>query len=378
MPNVYITLPNVDESVFRPIVADLAKQIQSFTNLNFVEDIRFLNYNNNIQTPSKGIDNENSRYASFSGQNRIWIEAEEDYNQDGWSSSVIEKDEHWPLFFDSKLDVFIAPILVPSNLTLKIKFSTNSRDEARRWRDDITMRLAVLRDGHQHKLTFNLNLPVSIWELLESVWVNREAVKGYGQPLDEYIKEFSDSDLTIVSNSQGQHRTFAFRRILNRVNGHFEVSPLPDKPSYDEGSGAWVCNIDYKITYDRPVGCRVRYPIVVHNQFLPDKFISWNVEPPAPTDLPKKLSISMHAFSQFESYAINGYNASQDAFIQIPNIDDFVPVVAPVGTVTVVLALIKLKTEEPQILMNLAELDDSLLDLDILDFIKETEFFFYE
>ena len=183
MPNVSIVLPNVDESVFRPLVADLTKQVQELTNLNFVEDIRFLNYNGSVQTFDSAVTDEKSRYASFSGQNRIWVEAQEDYNQDGWASSVIERDEHYPLFVDSKLGVHIAPILVPSDVILKMKFTTSSRDEARKWRDDITMRLAQLRNGTQHTLSFNINLPVPIWNLVADIWEAREKVKGYGQPL---------------------------------------------------------------------------------------------------------------------------------------------------------------------------------------------------
>ena len=346
MPNVSIVLPNVDESVFRPLIADLTSQIQELTNLNFVEDIRFLNYNGSVQTPDSSVTDLKSRYASFSGQNRIWIEAEEDYNPEGWSSSVIEREEHWPLFVDSQLGVNIAPILIPSNVTLKFKFSTNSRDEARKWRDDIAMRLAQLRDGYQHTLTFNINLPTAIWELVSDIWEAREKIKGYNQPLDEYIKEHSDSDLTIVSNALGHHRTFAFKRRMARINGRFDISPLPEKPTYEEAGGIWECSIAYKITYDRPLGCRIRYPIMVHNQFLSDKYIMETNVNQNMNDKQKKLSMSMFDFSQFESYQLNGYNCSQDAFIQIPSIDDYVYRVTPKGTATVLLGLLQIEKEE--------------------------------
>lgn len=374
MPNVSIVLPNVDESVFRPLISDLTAQIQELTNLNFVKDVRFLNYNGSVQTYDSAVTDMKARYASFSGQNRIWIEAEENYNERGWSNSIVERDEHPPLFLDAALGVTISPVLVPSDVILKMKFTTNSRDEARKWRDDIAMRLVQMRDGHQHTLTFNINLPIPIWNLITDIHAARENVKGYGQPLDEYIKQHSDPDLTIVSNAKGQQRTFAFRRKMARINGHFDISPLPEKPTYDESGGIWECTIAYKITYDRPLGCRIRYPIMVHNQFLPDKYIVDTRKDQNMNDKHKKLSMSMSYWSQFESYRINGYNCHQDAYIQIPEIDDYTYRVKPKGTATVVLGLMKLEKEEPQILLNLGDLGDVGIDEDILDFIRGVEF----
>ena len=107
----------------------------------------------------------------------------------------------------------------------------------------------------------------------------------------------------------------AFRRVLARVNGRFDISPIPDKPTFDESGGVWECTLSYKITYDRPTGCNVRYPIQVHQQFLDDKYIlPVNVQPNM-NDREKKLSQSQHAFSMFETYKISGYYCHQDAYI---------------------------------------------------------------
>lgn len=374
MPNVKITLPNVNESVFRPLVADLVEQIQELTNLNFVNDIRFLNYGGATQLPDSSVTDKKARYATFASDNRIWIEAEEDYNQDGWSSSITDRPEHYPLFLDKALGVYITPIIIPSDLILKMKFGTNSQDEARRWRDDIAMRLAALREGYQHTLTFSINLPTVIWELVEDIWKAREAVKGYGQDLDEYIKEHADNDLTIVSESSGTQRSLAYRRRMNRINGRFDISPLPEKPTYDEAGGIWECSLTYKITYDRPMGCLVRYPIMVHNQFLPDRYITPGPSPYDYRDVAKKRSVATQALSYFETIAINGYNSNQDAYMRVPSIDDYVFPMTPKGTATYFLGLLQLENETISTLLNLSELGSIYLDEDVLLFIKEVEF----
>lgn len=374
MPNVAITLPNVDESVTRPLVADLTRQLQQFTGLDFVKDVRFMNYNGNVRVPDSAVGESKSRYATFSGQTRMFVEVEEDVNQDGWASTVVDRIEHIPLFADPQLDIWVTPVVVPTDLVLKVRFQTRSRDEARRWRDDIVMRLAQLREGMQHTLTFNINLPTQLWGLIEHVWEKREALGGYDQDYVSYVKQHADKDLTVVSNSAGQQHTFAFRRVLARVNGRFDISPIPDKPTFDESGGVWECTLSYKITYDRPTGCNVRYPIQVHQQFLDDKYIlPVNVQPNM-NDREKKLSQSQHAFSMFETYKISGYYCHQDAYIQIPPFDDFVYRTVPKATATVVLGLLQLEKPGPQVMMNLGDIGDDQIDEDILQFLREVEY----
>lgn len=373
MPNVAITLPNVDESVTRPLVADLTEQLQTLTGLGFVKDVRFMNYDGSVKTSDSSVGEAQNRYAVFSGETRMFVEVEEDVNQDGWASTVVERIEHLPLFADTELDVWITPVVVPTDLTLKVRFQTRSRDEARRWRDDITMRMAQLREGMQHTLRFNINLPEQVWGLVNHIWQKRENLAGYGTDFVTYVKQHSDKDLTVVSNAAGEVQTFAFRRVLARVNGRFDVSPLPDKPTYDQSGGIWECTMSYKVTYDRPTGCVVRYPIQIHQQFLDDKYIIPVNAQPNMNDRDKKLSQSQQAFSMFESYAISGYYCHQDAFIQIPSFDDYVFRFTPKGTATVVLGLLALEQPGSQVVLNLGDLGDEQIDQDILQFIREVE-----
>ena len=373
MPVATITLPNVEESVSRPLIADLTEQVKKLVNLKHVDDVRYMNYNGMVQNPDTAIGDERDRYATFAGKTRLFVEAEEDFNADGWASTVVERIEHLPLVADPALDLWITPVLVACDLTLKFKFQTRSRDEARRWRDDIVMRLAQLREGTQHTLTFNINLPNSVWNLVGNIWRCRERIKGYGETFIEYVRRHSDRDLTVVSNAAGKIETLAFVRRLGQVNGRFVVSPLPEKPTFEESGGVWECSLEYKITYDRPIGCSIRYPIQVHQQFLEDKYILPDVVAPSPNETPRKHSQSQEAFHQFTTYNINGCFSHQDAYAKIPAFDEYVMKTRPRGTATVLLALLQLETEDPQVLFNLSDLGDIIIEPDILEFIKYVE-----
>lgn len=373
MPNVDLPIPNVDEGIVRPMVADLIKQLQTYLHLEHLGNVHYLDDAGGAKSANSAVGEEGS-YARFEGKQRLWVEVEEDYNQEGWASTVVERLEHRAVFEDPGLQIAITPAYVPSDLTIKLRYVTPQRDDARKWRDNLARRLVRLQEMIQHTVTFNMSLPDQVWGFLEDVYVLREGKAPYGEEIDQYLKNHSDPDLTIVSESSGTKRNLVFRRRMARINARFDVSPLPERPNFDQSKGLWECNLTYKLTFDRPFAVVVRYPIMIHNEFLPSQYIVPVNMMPDMRDRAKKLSDSMRAFSQFEAYHINGLNCSQDAFIQVPSIDDFVVPIVPKSTCTYFLGMVKLDTIRPVSLFNMGELGDVMIDEDILEFIREVEY----
>lgn len=373
MPTVELPVPNVDEGIVRPMVADLIKQLQTYLNLEHLGNVHYLDDAGGAKSANSSVGEEGN-YARFEGKQRLWVEVEEDYNHEGWASVVVERQEHRAVFEDPKLLVAITPTYVPSDLTIKLRYVTPQRDDARKWRDNLARRIARLQEMNQHTLTFNMSLPDQVWGFLEEVFVLREGKAPYGDAIDQYLKDHSDTDLTIVSESSGKKRNLVFRRRMARINARFDVSPLPERPNFDQTKGLWECNLTYKLTFDRPFAVVVRYPVMIHNEFLPPDYIVPTTQMPDMRDRPKKLSDSMRAFSRFEAYYINGLNCSQDAFIQVPSIDDFVIPIVPKGTCTFFMGMVKLEEVRPKRLFNLRDLGDVLIDEDVLWFIEDCEY----
>ena len=77
MPNVVIPLPNVDESVSKSVISDLTEQVLDLINLKHIQDVRYINYSGSVQNPDGAVGIDSSRYPTFSGKTRIFVEAEE-------------------------------------------------------------------------------------------------------------------------------------------------------------------------------------------------------------------------------------------------------------------------------------------------------------
>ena len=376
MPKVTIPLVGVNESVSRMVITDLTNQLKEMLGLGHIDDTRITNYNGNIRSFQTAVGSDNNRYASFSGKTRLFVEAEENYNQDGWATANIGRVDAPPLFYDDKLDLYISPDLIPCDLILKFKFQTRSQDEARRWFDDIVAYLNMLRDGSQHRLRHHICLSPVVWTLMHHAYELRENFQGYGESFQDYIQNHSHVGLTLISAADGDLPIFTYGRTLDRVNGKFDISPFPDKPTFDESGGIWECQLSYKVTYDRPTHCSVKYPIQIHQQLLEDKYIIPNNHPSNMNDRRKELTQSQKAFSLFESYNLNGYSVVQDACIRIPDFDDYVIPISPKSTATIMLGLLSLEKTGEQILMNLNDLGDEEIDPDILDYLAKEEYSF--
>jgi hypothetical protein len=378
MPNVVVPLPNIDATVTHAMVADLALQVKKLLELDYVKEMVFVDDSGTSVTPSSfhGVTNvDNNRYARFSGNSRLWIEAREETNVEGWSTMVVEREEFPPVFHDQALDVLVCPVPVSTDLVLKFVFRTPSRDEATRWLSSLTARLARVQEGMQHTLTHSMNLPPAIWNLLIEVYNCRETKAPYEDDFFEYIKANCSTDLTLVSEASGEMTNLSFIRRLSRVNGRFVVSPLPERPSFQKDEAVWECTMEYKVTYDKPISCRVRYPIVVHNSFLPAKYIQESMSNISSNFYDKTVdrSLGQQALSEFEGYQINGYRARQDAYLHIPTIDDFIPRVNIRGTATIALVMVQLDDPPNPVLFNLAELGEANIHSDVLDFLRAGE-----
>lgn len=373
MPNISMTLVETDQSITRPIVYDIIDQLQDITKITKDSKIFYPGDTNRVQTPGSDIDSKTDRTAIFSTSRISFIEVTEEYDKDYLATTSISNKNHQPIFLDESLGISISPIYSTNKLTINYKYKTPSKSEAARWRDDFRFKISQLRDVNVHQITYHYDIPLEFLLVLKMVHQNRESNLGYGQEFNEYVTSYASNKLTLVSDMVGKDSRLAIRETQGRVIGRFDVDDIPDKPERDETDGTWSINFNYIMNYDKVIGCNMKYPVIVHNKLLPINLIEFvNTS----TNLDKQLKSSANytnALNDFESDNIMNSIKSPDQVLRIPYFDDFVIPSVPAYTATVFLAL-SLVEEDNRTLINLNELDELMLDVDILKYIKEVEY----
>lgn len=373
MPVVETTLPDIAQAVTRPVIFDVIKQIQKITKIDEATKIFYPGDAQRMQQPGSNISDSN-RDALMQSNRILFIETEEDYDQDTLSSTAINYLEHLPVFNDPKLNVVICPIYVATTVTINFKYRTQSKAEALRWRDDIRVRVSKLRDINLHDLTYHYLLPMPFEELLLRIWELRETTAGYGDQFEEYVISNASSRLTVVGDLTNKQSRLAISETQARVVGQFGFDGVPERPERDDSNGTWTISFSYKFTYDRPAACNMRYPIIVHNQLLPSYYTDYVNDVNDPEKKEKSFPYSFRALNYFESTTQFKQYLNPNPIITIPDFDQFSPTTVIPGSATAFYVLCTFDESLPNVLVDLKELGDMRIDDDIMEFILESEY----
>jgi hypothetical protein len=371
MPNLALSISNLESSVERPIVYDIIRQVMQITQISSQTPISFYGDEGKAaqqnSTMAKSLVVENR----WQYDERVSIEVDEDFERERILSIAVKGVENNPVFEDLALGIVIKPIYSPTQVRIKVNYRTRDKNQASRWRNDIRVATALMRDVNLHQLSYHYNLPVGAIVLLQEMYRLRERVGGYGQTWHEYFTDHLTSTASVVTNLSGQEGVWAVSEKQIRVQGLFEFEGVPDKPESSSDHDEWITSFSYRFIYDKPIQCNLVYPLVIHNQLLSGRY-----RPTVPAyslhDQLRSFSHSGKMYAAFESDTeLLQYRGSLG--ISIPSFDEFVPNSAPAASVRVLCAMATITPAERRSLFNLGDLGTLNLDGDVLEFIAKSE-----
>ena len=367
MPSVMMDLSSEYQTTARPaiisVVDDLSKLIKTnkYTKIIYTGDIE--------QPIQQGSSIDDPAHLNPS-DTVLFIKAEIILNKEALNTTAVYRPEQRLIFNDPWLGIHIKPIYASTDVTIEFTYQTQSQNEAIGWYESLYANIANMRDINLHKLSYSYTIPLPYQTLLEHLYELREANKGYGESIAEYIKAHSAPSLTVLSNLSGKQLYLAIAETQTRVVGQFGFSEgVNDRPVRDDTTGKYAITLSYKFSFENPIAMVMHYPIIVHNQMLDAKYIEWLVQEP---EAPQNYSLSIGALHNFEVPTQSLYTPIKDPLLRVPEYDHFTSLTPRPYTVDVVCALCQIANQNQ--LLNLNELGDIALDKDILSFISESEY----
>lgn len=374
MPNISIVVPEVQQSVLRPIVLDIVRQLETITKISKDSVILFPGELNRTYQPGSAVQEDSRDRTHFLNDDIVQIEIEEDFHKDSVLTTAVTRQEQLPVFCDDKIGIFIKPVYVTTEISINFKFRSKSKTSIQRWRDDIRMRTSMARDINLHQVTYSYLVPREIISILTEIHRLRENVAPYGEDFSTYLVSNSSTRLTKLSSLSGQSQELGISETQMRIVGYFDFEGYPEKPEHDEDSETWIGSFAYKLNYEKPIACNMQYPVMIHNQVLSNQF---RPEVKDTYDLDNQLpsySLSINAFNYFEAQNQLDKYINSKANIVIPEYDEFIPQDIIRGSVSVFSALCQLTLTDKKTLINLKELGNIALDPVIIDFIEKSEY----
>lgn len=367
MPKLVYSNPGVRDSVTRPVVLDIVRQVLQWTGLNVDTPIQYPGETETTFQPGSTITNE-AEFNRFESHQRVHIEVTEDSQVDRILSTAVLYDDHVHIFWDGETNVFIKPSYSPTEVGITFSLRSTDQDAAMRWRDEIRTRVSMGREHRIHNATYSYIIPTELLDVLKVIHQLQENVAPYNRTYQEYFDAHKSTKIRLLSDLVGKNTTWGVGETQAGLVGGFDFEGHPEKGTKDADGSAWTISFSYKFFYDKPVATVMRYPLMVHNQLIPKEHRPTAL-PPRMEDNKLNYSLSSRALATFQSFR-HSENKGHPG-VGIPEFDEFIPAQNSVAsdTLRVFTALTSIDPANPLDLLSLRELGDVKLDPILFDFL---------
>lgn len=375
MPNISLPLDDLYDSVERPVIYSVVRELLDITEISDQTSISFYADEGKAAQVGSLINTDPNKRNKWPFDERVRIEVDEDFDPNSIYSIHTKQNEHIPIFKDDEIGAVIRPIYSPTKVSITFTYRARDKNQAMRWRNNIRAKTAMYRDINLHELSYHTHLQEEFIVIVKELHRLRENVAGYGQAFDEYFANHLTDKASIKTNVGGKSVLWSIEERQIRVQGIFDFEGAPEKGEKDGTNDAWAISFTYKFEYQKPILTNMVYPIVVHNQVLSSKYrpteVAYRVE-----DQQRSFSASNRAYNAFESDTrVLTYKGNDG--VSIPAFDEFAPKSILPTTVNMMTCLVVIDTSpkgDPKKLMNLNELGETNLNPLVVKFMRQMEY----
>lgn len=374
MPNITQMTPNVQSAVIRPSILSIIRQLQDITGIP--QNTRIIYPGGLEVSHQKGstltdVKTDEKDRTTLNHDNQLLIEVEESFNENNFGTTAVAQPENIFLFNDYNLGVVISPVYSRNDFKITVRYKSQSDNEIKNYRNSIRTRLSMMRDTNLHSIDYHYGLPAEFLLLLKEIHTLREKIAPYGESIETYLAAYSTTKMTAVTNQGGTFSQLAVAETQNRFIGLFDFNIAPDKPERVNDTSTREIVFTYNVSFDVPIAMNMRYPVMIHNQLLDDKFIEFVDQPKYDSERTAK-PMSLDALSYFETTSELDRAVSNTSFINVPQVDTFIPTNIQHDTLPFMSFLCEVDPADRTLLLNLRELGDYEIDSDFLELLQET------
>jgi len=372
MPRLLEYLPEVEQSMLRPAVIQITRQLMDLLAISSKTQILYTGPEEETYQPGSTVtppEEENNR---FDHDERLSIEVDQDFMLDGVLTRAYQQAEQLVVFRDPALQTSMKPIYAPVEITINFEYKATDQTAANRWRSRMRNRVGQGQIQHLHTIDYHYLIPLKFLTILDEVVKLREGIAGYGQNLLQYLESHLDPRATIMTDLADKRERWAIAETQQQVQGYFDFDGYPEKGTRSNQGDTVTIAFGYKLSFEVPVAGVLRWPLMIHQKVIkyyePEK-------PYAPENMSRMFTLSGSHNWYFEQG--NGPSAAPANWsirrgVAIPGFDEFEETEATYRTFRLVTGMIALNPNaSDQPLLNYGQLGPYAIDADVLRLIKK-------
>jgi hypothetical protein len=321
MPKLVLPIPETYDSVTRPVIYDVTRRLFKLTGLHENTPILYPSAHGTAVQPGSTLLRDPAD-SDLAFDDQVTIEVDEVIEQDRILSTAVLYPDNLFVFHDPRVETMLKPVYSSTEITINFKFRAIDEVKAKRWREQIRVRMSQMRDIHLIDIRYAYQLPPVSMVILQEIHTLMENVAGYGDSFAQWFKNSVISRATVESNFNGKQLQVAIPEHQMRIIGYWDFEGEPEAGSKEDDGDTWTISFAFKFKYDKPVSMVMEYPQMIHNQLI--KYRS-DTLPYNPDQVQKSYSLSAYYFNQFNrTRSLDGwFNGNQG--LQLPPWDEFVP-----------------------------------------------------
>lgn len=271
MAQLFRPLESSYESMIRSSVLEVTRQVMTLTGLPDSTRLVYPGASEAIAVPGSTMNTPSAANPTQKG-GKFTIEVIETLKETNILTTPVYFEDAVAVFLDKALDIVIKPVYTQIEIELKVDARFEDRTSAKQWAHDVRMHSSVLRAENMHEVTYGWHIPKVMLVILYQIYRCRESVAPYGETLKEWMDACLSPKVTAIVNQAGKNETITVSETNIGVIGWFDFTGQPDEPQHDKDTGTWTYTFGYKFAFDIPIGAHMRYPLMIHNRVLHEKF----------------------------------------------------------------------------------------------------------
>lgn len=361
MPTIASSLPQ--ESTIDTVVDQVAAQLVKYLGLNKDTKIHVVSDYTRRATPEGDIQvKDNSAYFSEAAETQLVVRYSDRFDENSTMYSHMYSNEFPDIWSLPRLGLRYRNAYAQSVIELQCTVGFRSRSELNRVRRAAHMAMTQRSPIYNHNVSYELDVNDAYVQLMFDVWEMQEKKAGRGQTFIDFLIEGTKLGKPGKRRNQADTVTDLYFKIDEiDIIGRMETEQYFAETTRNENRHE--LSFTYRLEFTQPIGTVLTYPLFVHQQRLPKRYIeNW-----AP--YMRKYTVQAEQFSTSlnQPPITNPRFYQADGGVHLDQFDEWFPEPPMPGTRTMVLAPFTLDATDPFMMVGIEDfrgiIKDSILDV---------------
>tara|TARA_B100000700_G_scaffold157245_3_gene174562 strand:- start:294 stop:1820 length:1527 start_codon:yes stop_codon:yes gene_type:complete len=350
MPTITVDLDAIDITVSRRVVLGVIQDLAASLGLPHHTKVMLPDSSDAEDLPiSTKYEKSDSR---FPPNMTVIVNATETYDERGVMETIQSVDENPPILLDEDLGVTMAPMYVRSKIELEMTWRFPSKSLADRTIQDIRRYSSLFRKGLFHEINYSYHIPGVNLVILDQIHKTRESQAPLNEDMTGWFNRCMSPDVKTVSNREGTYLELAKEEVQSGVMGTHNYELVPEEPEDGVTGTTHKVVFNYELTYDKPISMIMRYPILIHNVPLSNKFYDTTI----PYELGLRLQLNSKTKYILDQYSPHNEISGFPNGAPVPPFNDWQPSSIPIGMEGILRVMLMVDKDNPRDVLDLKEL----------------------